>query len=50
MDDNMEDVAKKGHKGLLLLVELLQQAVVIGQMGNLYTEQYFHKEEYRETS
>jgi hypothetical protein len=50
MDDTMEDVAKKGHKGLLLLAEFSQQAAVIGQIGNLYTEQYFHKGEYRETS
>jgi hypothetical protein len=50
MDDNMEDVTKRWHKGLLLLAELSQQADVIGQMGNLYMEQYFHKGEYKETS
>jgi len=49
MDDNLEGVAKKGLKGLVLLAELSQHAVVIGQMGAQYTERYFDKGEYRET-
>jgi len=49
MDENLEGVAKKGLKGLVLLAELSQHAVVIGQMGAQYTERYFDKGEYRET-
>jgi hypothetical protein len=43
MGDNMEELAKKGQKGLLLLAELS----IIGQMGNLYTDRYLHKGHYR---
>ena len=50
MDDRLGDVAKGGQKGLLLLAELAQHAGAIGEMGNLYTERYLHKAEYRETS
>ena len=43
----MEDLSQKGAKGLLLLAELSQQAVIIGQIGSQYTEKYLNKEEYR---
>ena len=49
MDENLEGVAKKGLKGLVLLAELSQHVVVIGQMGAQYIERYFDKGEYRET-
>ena len=45
----MEDLAKNGQKGLLLLAELSQQAAIIGEMGYQYTERYLHKGKYRET-
>ena len=44
MDGHMEDLAQKGPKGLLLLVELSQQAAIIGQMGSQYTENIWTKE------
>lgn len=50
MDDRLGDVAKGGQKRLLLLAELAQHAGAIGEMGNLYTERYLQKAEYRETS
>jgi len=49
MDENLEGVAKKGLKGLVLLAELSQHVVVIGQIGAQYTKCYFDKGEYRET-
>jgi hypothetical protein len=33
MADNMATLAKQANKGLLYLVELSQQAAVIGEMG-----------------
>ena len=45
----MEDLAKNGQKGLLLLAELSQQAAITGEMGYQYTERYLHKGKYRET-
>src|SRR3954468_6364132 len=44
----MEDVAKKGHEGILLLAELANQAATMGNIGNLYTERYLNKGPYRE--
>ena len=49
MDDNLEGVAKEGQKGLVLLAELSQHAVVIGQMGAQYIKCYFDKGQYRKT-
>ena len=43
MDGYMEDLAKKGQKGLPILDELSQHAAIIGQMGDQYTEGYLHK-------
>jgi hypothetical protein len=48
MDASMENVAKNGQEGLLLLAELAQQAATMGNIGNLYTERYLNKSPYRE--
>jgi hypothetical protein len=48
MDETMEELAKKEHESLLLLNELSQHAVLLGNLCNLYNERYFHKGEYRE--
>jgi hypothetical protein len=50
MDRKLAYVAKEGQKGLLILAELAQHAVVMGEMGELYNERYLHKGEYRETA
>ena len=49
MDGNLEDLAKKGEEGLLLLADLSQQAAIVGEMASIYTDRYFNKGEYRET-
>jgi hypothetical protein len=42
-------LGKNGTQRTTLLAELSQQAALVGEMGNQYTEHYFHKQEYRET-
>jgi hypothetical protein len=49
-DGNMDDLAKKGQRGLLLLAKLSQHAAIIGEIGYQYTDRYLNKEEYRNTS
>jgi hypothetical protein len=46
-DETMEELAKKGH-GSLLLYELSQHVALLGNLGNMYNERYFHKGEYRD--
>jgi hypothetical protein len=44
----VKDCGVQDKTALLLLVELSQQAAIIGEMGNEYTKRYLHKGEYRE--
>ncbi|XP_047060901.1 uncharacterized protein LOC124667687 [Lolium rigidum] len=51
MDSSMEDLGKQALERLGLLAELgelAQQAAILGNIDNLYTECYLHKDSYRQ--
>jgi hypothetical protein len=48
MDATMEEAAKSGHKGLLLLAELLKQDATIGRLKDLHSQRYLQKGGYRD--
>jgi hypothetical protein len=47
MDAGMEELLKKGYKGLHVSTQLSKHAATIGHLGDQYLERYFNKSEYR---
>jgi hypothetical protein len=43
----MEELLKKGYKGLHVFAELSKHVATIGHLGDQYSERYFNKSEYR---
>jgi hypothetical protein len=48
MDPKIEELIKKGYKGLQLLAELSKQAASIGYQAEEYSTRYLNKSEYRD--
>ena len=47
MDEELEELVKKGYKGVQLLAELSKQAATIGYLGDQYSTRYLNKSDYR---
>lgn len=47
MDEELQELVKKGYKGLQLLAELSKQAASIGYLGDKYSTRYLNKSDYR---
>jgi hypothetical protein len=47
MDLKLEELIKKGYKGLQLLAELSKQAASIGYLADQYATRYLNKSDYR---